>query len=280
MSTEDKPTTHVAFILDRSGSMISIQAEIVQAFNEQVGLVAKESETMPTKVYLNTFSTYVDPPTLWAADPKYLRPLEMADYSPSGSTAMLDAVVSVVDRLEEEVKPNDNVLILTISDGQENNSRTSYEAVAERVRRLQDGGHWTFTYLGSNQDLTEVAQRLNIPVGNMGNFEASPVGVKGASVVAQASVGGYYKGLHAGHTQVNSFYSNSTGDPAPEQATNTSTAGSVVKAIRNRNPKGFSATNIARSLGVSPKTVYRWQSGESDAHPTFKEKLMELGKNG
>jgi hypothetical protein len=71
--------------------------------------------------------------------------------------------------------------VCVLSDGLENASRFySYAAVADRIRRLTATGRWTFTYLGSNQDLSVVSRDLGIAPGNMASYQASPVGTQAA----------------------------------------------------------------------------------------------------
>lgn len=110
-------------------------------------------------------------------------PLSRKTYVPDGMTAMLDAVGGTIDRLECRGKGIDeaSVLVCVISDGYENAShRYGYPDVAERIQRLTETGWWTFTYLGSNQDLSQVSAALHIPQGNTASYQATPSGSEAA----------------------------------------------------------------------------------------------------
>jgi hypothetical protein len=89
---------------------------------------------------------------------------------------MLDAVGQTIDRLEREGSQIDeaSVLVCTISDGQENSSTDyTYESVAERIQRLSASERWTFSYLGSNQDLSVVSDSLSISMANTSSYAVS-----------------------------------------------------------------------------------------------------------
>lgn len=51
-----------------------------------------------------------------------------------------------------------------------------------------------------------------------------------------------------------------------------------VKAERKR--LGLSAARVARILGVSKRTIWRWEAGETRVHPVYLERLerMQMGE--
>jgi hypothetical protein len=106
-----------------------------------------------------------------------LEDISDVDYRPSGMTAMYDGVDAMIQFLAADAKPADDVMIVVISDGHENASRNITSAdLASKIKELQDSD-WNFTYIGANQDLTQVAADLGIHVGNMLSFQADAAGV-------------------------------------------------------------------------------------------------------
>jgi uncharacterized protein YegL len=207
--------SYVAFILDESSSMGSMQSEAVDSFNQHVKDVRENSEKnkIKSKVSFVTFSSEVHTPKLWNVPVSDLMTLAQTDYNPNGMTAMLDAVGYVIDKLNEEKDVADckaSVLVVVISDGAENNSKKySYNTLAEKVQSMQKRGNWTFTYSGANQDLSVLSQRLNIPLGNMQNFVATPHGLNCASIDRSCSTRSYFTsyGNSIGNSfAVDSFY--------------------------------------------------------------------------
>ena len=179
-----RKATHVAIVLDRSGSMEACRDATIGGFNEYLQHVRRtaQEEELEVRLTLTVFNHEVRMP-LFQEPLGRAHPLNRKTYVPDGMTAMLDAVGGTVDRLEHRGKGIDeaSVLICVISDGYENAShRYSYADVAERIQQLTETGRWTFTYLGSNQDLSQVSAALHIPQGNTASYQATPSGSKAA----------------------------------------------------------------------------------------------------
>lgn len=74
---------------------------------------------------------------------------------------------------------NRRYLVTVLSDGMENNSKTySRQDVALRIRQRLATGHWEFTYLGANQDLSAVPEDLGIPAGYVSPYTATGAGTR------------------------------------------------------------------------------------------------------
>ena len=73
-----------------------------------------------------------------------------------------------LDRLSKEEDTGASYLVIIMSDGEENSSiKVSSKELAEKIQKFQATGRWTFTYIGSNQDLSKIQQVLNIPHGTL-----------------------------------------------------------------------------------------------------------------
>jgi hypothetical protein len=202
--------TQIAIILDRSGSMVTCAKETVDAFNEQVKTIRQgQKKGMDTRVSLFTFSTTADEPQFFNEPVTALKELRQDEYSPGGFTAMYDGVGKAIAKLEGLGEGKDtSYLLVIISDGQENNSHVFTSAmVAEKIKALQGTNHWTVTYLGANQDLSQISKALHIPAGNMMAFVNTGVGVHAASMNLSAATSSYVGARAMGATAVNNFYS-------------------------------------------------------------------------
>jgi hypothetical protein len=165
--------------------MSSILEPTISGTNEQFSALRDSDDAANTFVAFNTFSNVVTPvfhdgtpeknPTLVPVTS--LKDISDADYRPSGMTAMFDGVNAMIDFLSAEASHVDDVLIVVISDGGENASTTTSENLASKIKELQDAG-WNFTYIGANQDLTQVQSQLGFHKGNMMTFDANVVGTQ------------------------------------------------------------------------------------------------------
>ncbi len=202
---------HTAIILDCSGSMEDMRREAIDAFNEQVSTLAgHESENIRT-ITLAKFSTVPHPIDLFAEDVDTLSPLTMDSYDPDGFTAMLDAVGATTEKMERDIydigKKYVSVLVIIISDGIENYSKKyDYPLIAERITRLQDTGRWTFVYIGANQDLSEVAERMNIPDGNLLLYDDTLEGWHSLNTSASSAIGMFLHDVDSGATSTTDFF--------------------------------------------------------------------------
>jgi hypothetical protein len=166
---------------------------------------------MDTKISLITFQTEVDPPVFWNQDPDFLKPLEYKKYNPEGGTALYDAVGATIDKLRElpEIQdPHCSFLVVIISDGEENSSKYyNSKLLSKKIIELQKTEKWTFTYLGSNQDLSKVSESLGIHVGNTQMWAASAAGMDSMSTENACATEAFLGARSMGVTSSTNFYS-------------------------------------------------------------------------
>lgn len=208
-----KIKTRIAILLDSSGSMQSIRKEALDMFNEQVRAIKKGSKELDTKVSFATFATE-SKTVFFNVDVKQLKELNLDSYNPDGGTAMYDSVGAAIDALSflpEASDENTSFLVVIVSDGEENSSRIyNSNDVANRVQRLQNTKRWTFSYLGSNQDLGKVSRTLNIPIGNTMSFTASGSGMRSGSLANSTATSAYLNNISSSGraTSSTNFYDN------------------------------------------------------------------------
>jgi hypothetical protein len=174
--------TEIAYILDRSGSMQSMQEPAVTAFNDFI----KIQLDVPgdARLTLVQFDDAYEVPI--AATPiREVPQLTAATYTPRGRTALLDAIGRTVietDRritaLPEAEKPG-KVILTIFTDGQENASR-EYTAthISDLIRLYRDTKGWEFLFLAANQDAIANAAAMNMDTHSSANVMYSMAGVK------------------------------------------------------------------------------------------------------
>ena len=203
--------TYAGIILDESGSMCSAYHEIISGLKEQIeSLQDGTNENMDTSIIFVTFNDNV-----------HIHPLQNAQdfnfgliesYAPRGMTAMLDAVGSTIEYLKRQPDiddPNTSVLLVIASDGEENASKDyKWETIAEMIQGVKDTGRWTVTYMGANQDLSMITEKLKVDAGNVTVFDASSSQgyAKGMTMVA-SSTASFMACRGMGAVTMDSFYS-------------------------------------------------------------------------
>lgn len=181
--------TLVNFILDKSGSMESIRHATISGFNEYVNTLKKDGNKYSFSLVL--FDTVLT--DKYKNDPiKDVENLNIENYSPSGNTALYDAVCSTIDSVKSTVKGNQKVLTIIMTDGEENSSKEYTEKnLKDKISELEKGGKWSFVFLGANQDSWLTAQKFGIPKMNTTNFVASDEGITMAMKTMASNTSNY-----------------------------------------------------------------------------------------
>lgn len=198
-------STHVIYVVDHSGSMAPIWDEMCGALEANLEEVKKAEGD--NYVSLIMFDNIIDE-VIWRA-PVNEVVLHKGAYKPRGSTAMLDAVgIALTKALEEENAFVDEAYyVIIISDGYENSSRAwNYDSMRELVKKCLATDRFTISYIGSNQDLSEVSQQTNFTYGNTLNYVSDRVGTVAMSNSAAVGTQSYFSARAAGKTAVDDLY--------------------------------------------------------------------------
>jgi len=188
--------THVAILLDSSGSMSSISEETISSFNSQIKSIKESAKKSDTYVTLTLFNTTVSI-SKFAESINNIDEITKEDYIPSGFTAMYDAIGLTIERMKKEIvdidDPNTAVLFIIITDGAENSSKTwKAQDISRIVSQLNETKRWTFSVLGANIDLAVLSSNIGIAKSNMAVFTASSAGVMRGTAVATNSLKRYF----------------------------------------------------------------------------------------
>jgi uncharacterized protein YegL len=165
---ENKHQVHNLIILDESGSMGSIRSLIMKGFNELVQTIHEVESQFPEQEHFITFVSFNRSRQIFHHFVDSASKLENIDdnmYSPNGGTPLFDAMGGALNklRLSLEGKENYNVLVTILTDGEENASvEFSGEDIKNLVEELKEK-NWTFTYIGTDHDVEQLAEMLSIP---------------------------------------------------------------------------------------------------------------------
>lgn len=157
--------THVAFILDMSGSMSNIKSATMEGTSAYIRTLREE--TPDARFSLTIFDTIIEE---WITDERVsvLKPDKVIEkYKPRDLTALLDAIGVTVNSLRKRVKKEDKAVVVIMTDGYENASTEfTSDQINKLISKLTKKGNWTFVYLGANVDSFAVAKSLGVPTGN------------------------------------------------------------------------------------------------------------------
>jgi hypothetical protein len=169
--------TDLTVVLDRSGSMATIQSDAEAGLNE---FIRKQKEQPGDCTF-----TLVQFDTEYEFVHKAL-PIEEVPHCtlvPRGWTALLDAVgraiIETGERLKtiEEDKRPGLVIFVIVTDGAENSSKEfTKEKIREMIEHQISQYNWQFTYLGANVDSFSEAGGIGIKTAGAANYDAKKIG--------------------------------------------------------------------------------------------------------
>ena len=177
MNTE---LTELVFILDRSGSMGGLESDTIGGFN---GMIAKQKK-QGSKVNVTTilFDDEVD--IIHDRFPvEIIEPLTEKEYFVRGCTALLDAVGTAIEKMENMQKhlPEDHragkVIFVITTDGLENSSEHyTQEQIRRKIEAKKECG-WEFLFLGANIDAGKEAEKIGIARNRSVTYENDAEGI-------------------------------------------------------------------------------------------------------
>jgi len=189
--------TMICLILDRSGSMASLQNDVVGGVNTFI----VEQKKLPDPAILTavrfdsegyggtgvSIERFINMKNL-----QEVQPITTADYVPRGGTPLLDAIGKTIRQLDhdwQEYQP-DKCIVVIYTDGQENASvEFSKSKVKQLIEARQGTGKWGFLFLGANMDAVAEASSLGIWASNSAKYVNSGEGLSAAYSTTSDTVG-------------------------------------------------------------------------------------------
>ena len=167
--------THLALVVDRSGSMADIKDDAQGGINT---LIAEQfAEDGQLTITLSQFDDNFEDVVRMSG-----KPFQYA-LAPRGTTALLDAVGKEITRTSQELealpkalRPS-KVLFVVVTDGQENASQEfTLKSVKESIETQRKDHGWTFQFIGAE----ETAWQGRAMGMNSASFKRTDKGQRGA----------------------------------------------------------------------------------------------------
>lgn len=184
--------TDLTILLDRSGSMSSVKADMEGGFNDFM----ESQKKLPGELRVSLYQFDTEYERVYASlDVKEVPKLHL---HPRGMTALYDALGRAIDdtgdrlrRMAEKDRPG-KVMFMVITDGCENASkeRTS-EQVKKLVERQEKEWAWTFVYLGANVDAFAAGASIGVAHTHAANYSPTAGGIQNMMHVNSIKMASY-----------------------------------------------------------------------------------------
>lgn len=195
----DLEYTHLALVIDRSGSMTTIKDDMEGG----IKTLLDEQAALPGTLLIDvtTFDTTVEFPysDVTAKDIK-----TEGLIVPRGGTALFDGVGKTITRLGEKLAKLDeddrpaHVLVVIVTDGQENSSvEWSQANLKKSIQEQTEKFSWDFIFLGANIDSATVGGGFGLNAAQTMNYTADADGTSSVLRSASAYVTQTRSGLKA-----------------------------------------------------------------------------------
>ncbi len=196
----DNNYTAMLLVVDRSGSMASIRAEMEESLHALLADQTKEDGL--TTVHVATFDTAYEL-THRMADPTTVK----IAINPRGGTALWDTLRFCIEGFAKELadlpdhaRPS-KVVMVVATDGEENSSvQTNLATVKEMIRSKQDHDGWELVFLGANQDAVLEGEKLGFKADASLTFDTTGEGVASMGVATSRFISDVRHGQRQGFT--------------------------------------------------------------------------------
>lgn len=215
--------THVTIVLDASGSMKAMKEGVIEGFNDFFREQTEVDGRMTATLYefsstqewtvnydsgpisngqdfqnLNTNKSDVRRKFRARDINQDVPELTDGQYSVGGMTPLYDAMGQAIDEtgqrlaaLPESERPG-NVILFTLTDGQENDSTThTAEDIGDRIDHQRNVYDWEFIFAGAGEDAILESKAVRVSNARSANFEQSDAGVKMMMQSTTANVSAY-----------------------------------------------------------------------------------------
>ena len=172
--------TEIVFILDRSGSMMSLTDDTIGGFNSFIEKQKSEpgDALLTTVLFDDQYEILHNGMNL-----KEVQPMTRDQYWARGMTAMYDAIGKTINEVgrrlsntPEQYRPGKVIFVIT-TDGLENASREFTQAkIKEMIQHQTEKYSWEFIFLGANIDSAKTAENIGINKGYAADYVYSAQG--------------------------------------------------------------------------------------------------------
>lgn len=201
---------YIGISRDHSGSMNTLRHAALKDYNDNIVAIQSAAKDKAIDTIVSVvrcgIKSGVDRETV-NSNVQAIKPLSY--YDADGSTPLFDSVGELIDLLSavpDRDDPNVSFLVMAVTDGEENHSRTwTGQRLSAKIRELQATDRWTFVFRvprGYSSSLV----RLGIPAGNIQEWETTERGMRESSAQTVSAFSNYYAQRSVGVRSTTAFY--------------------------------------------------------------------------
>lgn len=162
---------NITLIVDRSGSMSSIEKEVIGGINAFYA----EQKKLPdpaTVTYVQFDNVYEK--VFENVDIQEVKDLTSETFQPRGMTALYDAIGKTLVEIAPVNEAKQIIMIFT--DGEENSSHEFKHSSVKAIIEASQKKGWEIIFMGANIDAEKVGGSMGIKAGNSNTFAANSLG--------------------------------------------------------------------------------------------------------
>ena len=162
-----KNSTYIGIVFDRSGSMSNIINDAIGGYNNFIKEQQKMGNCVVSVVKFDNEINVVHQNINISKIPV----ATVLDFSPRGSTALLDSIkytIDMADRyINDQMNKPDKVMIVILTDGQENCSTlATRKQIFSSIREHETKYKWEFVFLSANKDAIKAGVSMGMKSTN------------------------------------------------------------------------------------------------------------------
>lgn len=148
-------------LFDKTASMNVIAEEAVRSVAEYIDTL--KSKMPSATVIISTFNSCDGLSVLRRGIAKDISPVSRGEYNPACTTPLIDSMVDMIKMLKEETSKGDKVVLVVMTDGEENSShRYNIDDLRLKVDKARNSRGWEVIFLGANMDAFGFGAKANI----------------------------------------------------------------------------------------------------------------------
>lgn len=212
---------HIAFVVDRSGSMSHLSNKVVQVFDAQIKHLSKRSQELDQETRASVYLFDTSTECLFYDKDVMRLPSLASLYQAGGGTALVDGAMQAINELKQTAQLHGDhaFLIYVLTDGEENSSSTRPSTLQKALADLPD--NWTVAVLVPDAQGESEAKRFGFSKDNIMQWSTTEKGMEEVGEKLRTVTDSYMTGRTQGIRGTRSLFKVDTSNLASRKVSDT-----------------------------------------------------------